>query len=71
MLDGFVCVCRACCRRKCVLLSESDARYASTAFIDCVSGFYHILTLGRSKSWESSMLLPQTTSQLWIELRVY
>lgn len=69
VLDGFVCVCHACCRRKCVLLSESDAHYASTTFIGCVSGFYHILTLGRSKSWESSMLLPQTTSQLWIELR--
>lgn len=69
MLDGFVCVCHACCRRKWVLLSESDAHYASTTFIGCVSGFYHILTLGRSKSWESPMLLPQTTSQLWIELR--
>lgn len=71
---GFLCVwwvlvCVPCCRRRCVLLSESDARYTSAASIDWVSGFYHTLTLGRSKSWESSMLLPQTTSQLWIELR--
>lgn len=44
VLDGFLCVCHACCRRKCVLLSESEARYTSTASVDCVSGFCHALT---------------------------
>lgn len=43
-LDGFLCVCRARCRRKYVLLSESEARYTSTASVDYVSGFCHNLT---------------------------
>ena len=69
-LDGFLCVCRARCRRKCVLLSESEAHYTSTTSVDYVPGFCHTLTRKKQvKSWESLMLLPQTASQLWIELR--